>query len=273
MVDEIAGQLAKRFIARKDVIAVQRANGEYAPLQEGPRNNRTYVSWKMKHLREHVAGTQSYGHYLLDTDDTCKLFAYDIDLVEGWQDPNDPKPGVFLPVTIQGVGDGRGKSWTVNPRAAWAAPDTDPLLREALVNQLRGIGEDLAKRITDKLGIEMAVAYSGNKGIHVYGWTGQVKATKARRAAHGILRSYGAEFTPTRGDNFWRHEVLDACSIEVFPKQDSLSGKNLGNLMRLPCGTNLKSGQRGYFMDLTTPWDKLYEADTKTTLENGTKLP
>lgn len=268
MAEELAALLAKRFVARKDVFAAQKPSGIYTPVETGSGDDKEYVRWKMSHFRDHVAGRASYGHYLLDTDDTCKLFAYDIDLVEGWPDPEDPKPGVLLPVTVSW----RGQTWTGNPRAAWADPDCEPWLREALVNGLRGVAEDLAARVASKLRIEVGIAYSGNKGLHVYGFTGLKPAAQVRKAALLILRSYDGEFEPTKGDNFWRHAYFDTMSIEVFPKQDSLAGKNLGNLMRLPCGVNRKSKQEGFFLDTDTPWDDLYPADPVEALTNGTKL-
>ena len=42
--------------------------------------------------------------------------------------------------------------------------------------------------------------------------------------------------------------------LEVYPKQDSLADKDLGNLLRLPLGRNLKNpADPTFFLDLTTP--------------------
>jgi hypothetical protein len=70
-----------------------------------------------------------------------------------------------------------------------------------------------------------------------------------RDAALGVLESFGDRFQPTRGSNFFRVDgyVID---VEVFPKQSDLDGKDLGNLMRLPLGTNLKTGDKGRFLKL-----------------------
>jgi hypothetical protein len=47
--------------------------------------------------------------------------------------------------------------------------------------------------------------------------------------------------------------------IEVFPKNDTLSGKNLGNLVKLPFGVSLKTGKRCEFVHPITfkPYKKL----------------
>jgi hypothetical protein len=47
----------------------------------------------------------------------------------------------------------------------------------------------------------------------------------------------------------------------MFPKQDSLNGKDLGNLMKLPLGINRKTGNRSYFVRNDCPYDQLREVD------------
>jgi hypothetical protein len=42
---------------------------------------------------------------------------------------------------------------------------------------------------------------------------------------------------------------LTAFSLEVFPKQDRLSGKGLGNLVKLPLGVHRMSGRRSWFSE------------------------
>ena len=68
------------------------------------------------------------------------------------------------------------------------------------------------------------------------------------------------EFTPKKGDNFFVHNNDDPIhgfqnfSVEIFPKQDSVKDKNLGNLVRLPLGTNFKNPKDPtFFIDMTTP--------------------
>jgi hypothetical protein len=41
---------------------------------------------------------------------------------------------------------------------------------------------------------------------------------------------------------------LSAFHLEVFPKQDQLKGKGLGNLVKLPLGIHRLSGKRSYFL-------------------------
>jgi hypothetical protein len=130
------------------------------------------------------------------------------------------------------------------------------------------IAQELVDGI-EALGLPWAVAYSGSKGVHVYGFTGKLPAADVREAARIVLDGMG-HWQPRKagGDNFF--ECLDKdpmfgfpeFSIEVFPKQDSLDGKDLGNLMRLPLGRNIKSADRPFFMDITgqNPYE-LVEAD------------
>src|SRR6478609_5755993 len=80
--DSMATVIAKKFIQRRDAKARQKDNGDYAPVADwNPDGTRGDLHpWKMSDIEEHLAGTQTYGHYLVDTADQCKLFAFDIDL-------------------------------------------------------------------------------------------------------------------------------------------------------------------------------------------------
>jgi len=125
--------------------------------------------------------------------------------------------------------------------------------------QFKQMAHMLLKGIVEELGLPCAASYSGGKGIHVYGFTGLMDARDARQGAQIVLDSIGS-FEPLRGENFYHHTDTDIIegfgnlSIEVFPKQDSLDGKDLGNLMRLPLGRNLKAPQEPtFFLDMTAP--------------------
>lgn len=258
MADDVAALLAKRFISRRDVMAVQHADGSYEPERR---------AIKMGDLRAHLAGERTIGHYVLDTDDKCKFFCYDLDLVEGWPDPADPKgPKVPLP-------------WdhgaTYRPLDVWRSdPDPNPDYEDILMYlrvQLHSAAAGLGEAIRAKLGIPVAVAYSGNKGIHVYGFTGHTEAAKARKAALLILGVMGNKsWQPWKGQHFFRSDAFPVMSMEVFPKQDSLAGKDLGNLLRLPLGINQKSGGAGFFLKCNGDWHTPFESvDPERALETG----
>src|SRR5689334_23485670 len=251
--DALANLFAKRFIARPDVKAVQvlTRDGHMIYMPDGVRdsegNYTSYRPWTRPDLLAHLSGERSFGHYLLNTDDTCKLFAFDVDLEKTGFLPTVPE------ITYE---DEWSKSFVeANPREAWR--DRSHPGRNWMKMQFRMIAHVLAKAITLELNIPCAAAYSGNKGIHVYGFTGTVSADEAREGAMIVLDSIG-KFEPLRGQNFFRHKNADPIdgfpnlSIEVFPKQDSLDGKDLGNLMRLPLGKNLKTADPTFFIDLTS---------------------
>ena len=44
------------------------------------------------------------------------------------------------------------------------------------------------------------------------------------------------------------NQDISSFDLEVFPKQDQLSGKGLGNLVKLPLGIHRKSGKPSFFM-------------------------
>jgi hypothetical protein len=240
--DEPAALLAKRFIARRDVKAVQQSNGAYHP-------DRT--KFTMTDLRSHIAGTSTFGHYLVSQDDECKLFAFDLDLKKTgrWLDDND--------------------NWhDFNPREAWL--DKTHPSREQQTVQLRCLAEALALRARRWAGVDVAVSYSGGKGLHVYGWTGPVPAAEARRTAIHVLDGFGC-FKLVKGINFYAHtgDEYQNIEIEVYPKQDSLENKDLGNLLRLPLGINRKTKQRAYFLDMRQPYNLFKAADPIEAMSPG----
>lgn len=261
MGNEMAELLAKRFIQRRDVKAQQSSSGnEYFPVTarnpDGTPGPRT--PFQMADLEAHLAGRASYGHYLLDTNDTVKLFAFDIDLEQ---------TGSWIKFPNLTHGDMTNEEFdaalqitTCNPRESWR--DRSHPGRDWFKYQLRGVADRLCRAIYETLEIPTAAAYSGSKGVHVYGFTGPVKASEAREAAEIVLDSLG-QFELKKGRNFFQTTNQDPytgfpdVSIEVFPKQESLSGKDIGNLMRLPLGRNMKSTDPTFFIDQRAPQFKL----------------
>jgi hypothetical protein len=263
----VANLLAKNFIARRDVKAIQYSTGGWSPHQEynyethkhdGPR-----IPWSRDDLNAHIAGTHTFGHYLLNSDDTCKLFAFDIDL-----EKNDPEKGTIgkWPEFIE---ESEFKIHDFDAREAWL--DRRHPSRGWQKLQLKTVAHSLAQVVTEDLQLPCAVAYSGGKGVHVYAFTGLIPAADAREGASIVLDTVGG-WRASRGDNFFRSEDRNPVtgfpnlSIEVFPKQDSLSGKDLGNLMRMPLGRNLKSKDPTFFIDMTSPLGQMIPVDPEFAL-------
>jgi hypothetical protein len=241
---DLAKKLGYRFIERRDVKAVQRPHGGYEPDRS---------PWKLQDLIDHIEGTRTLGHYMLSPDSRCRLFAYDIDLVKGIKNEDGTE---WLPIQWEG-------SDPFFPREAFL---TDSPQRPTLIAQLNALAEGLARRV-HKLGIPVEVAYSGSKGVHVYGFTGSIDAGEARAVALAVLESFGV-FEPARGQHFWKHaDGYEAIEIEVFPKQDSLDGKDLGNLMRLPLGIHQKTKQPGYFLSTVPPLDEFTAMESEAALD------
>lgn len=267
MSTDLAALLAQRFIQRKDVKAVQVADGGYRP-------DRT--PWKMKDLRDHIAGTVTHGHYLCDQSSKVKLFVLDIDLEEnsertGFHGNWVQRPDLaskeadkyFDEMRTQQENDGLYMSDHVihpaNPRVDWRNRNHPG--REWWKYQMRSLADILTSRIRNDLKLPCAAAYSGYKGLHVYGFTGECDAADARALAMATLELAAAtwlptgEFVPTKGENFFKYrhnsgnerfdaiDGYDNLAIEVYPKQETMEGKDLGNLVRLPMGVNQKSGR------------------------------
>lgn len=226
----------------------------YAPDRE-LRNlgNHGPLGFRMDHLTNHISGLYTYGHYLLDSDDQCRVFCYDIDLK-----PNsDTFTGHYMPDIIneevQPVPFDAREAWLdrSHPSRAWTKIQMGMLARKlvsAIFKELGGVP-----------GFNGAVAsYSGNKGIHVYGFVDPQPAEGIRLLAHHVL-DVTDDWELERGEHIYRYKLQDPFmgypnfNLEVYPKQDSLDGKDLGNLIRLPLGKHLKNpGDPTFFLDLRT---------------------
>lgn len=222
---EIAKLLAGALIERRDVRAVQRPNGSYNP-ERSP--------WQLQDVIDHIEGKATYGHYVVSAENTCRIFAFDIDLM---------KSGHYIDIEAE--------AWReCEPREVWAGEES--AAKADLRAQLFCMAAGLASRVRTVLDIQCLVTYSGSKGLHVYGLLDRgTPAHEAREAAILVLDSFGC-FVPSRGKNFYRHEDdYRALEVEVYPKQDAVrDGDGLGNLLRLPLGRNLKTGDEGFFVTL-----------------------
>lgn len=261
MTTAVTDLLASKFIARKDVKAIQKGSA-YMPVTTDGKVDSPRIKWSRNDLDAHVAGDRSYGHYLVSADNKCKLFAFDIDL---------NKSATWLGIEADGTwSDMEPKQ--CNPREAWLHPKAPDNLRRFLTSQLREVAEDLARTTIDVLGLPVAVAYSGNKGVHVYGFTGLEQAEDVYQAAQEVI-SFSGHYESLRGKNFYRpadrslKQGNEAVEIEVFPKQGNLDGKDLGNLMRLPLGVHAKSRREAYFVDCASPIDSMPSLDPVRALE------
>jgi hypothetical protein len=261
--DAVANLIASKFIQRKDVKAIQFADGSWMPHTTTGKREGDRLPWKRPDLLAHLSGERTFGHYLLDADSQCKLFAFDVDLEKTGEIP--------LRLVDPFATDEERLNWHEDERMSFISDLRGTWLersnpaRAYMKFQFREIGHKLMQGIYETLGLPCAAAYSGGKGIHVYAFTGIVSATEAREGAQIVLDALGG-FEATRGTNFFKHSKWHNLSIEVFPKQDSLDGKDLGNLMRLPLGRNLKSKDPTFFIDMTSPLGEMRPVDPEWAL-------
>lgn len=283
---DLAGLLAKTFIARTDVKAMQNASGEYMPVQHCPDCGRGFCShttpkaregWKRADIEAHLSGQKTYGHYLLNGNDQCKFFGFDIDLDKPglWPDVTPVYPFPYDVAADPNITDETIYKEIIefHPRDAWL--DRGHPARGWMKWQLKQVAHTLVSQIRSELEIPVAVTYTGAKGLHVYGLTGLMSATDVREGAQIVLDSLAetslGAVSAVKGDCFYRFDNQDPIegqpnlTIEVFPKQDSLDGKDLGNLMRLPLGRNLKNPKDPtFFVSMTSaladikPLDPVY---------------
>jgi hypothetical protein len=279
MSDEICNLIARKFIARQDVKAIQFSRGYMPHVADASRPEETRIPWRRADILAHLDCRHTFGHYLINTDDQCKLFAFDVDLEkEGWL-PSKPHPILKNPEFTDYDMDEYYESFAKvdDLRSAWqnrAHPG-----RYHMKLQFHNVAHMLCRAIHDELELPCAAAYSGGKGIHVYAFTGLISAHEAREGARIVLDSLG-KFEPVSGDIFFKFKDQEPLagypnvSIEVFPKQDSLTGKNLGNLMRLPLGRNLKNRKDPtFFMDLAAPLAEMKPVDPVWAMTEGAINP
>lgn len=267
MSKELANVIAKRFLARRDVKAVQYSNGAYSPIRE---------PWTRADLDAHLAGTKTFGHYLINQDDRCKLFCFDIDLEKDGVLPFDEECTTWYTLATQKDADGNEVPGT-GLRAAWH--DRTHPGRTWMKTQFMLMATILGQGIKDTLGIDAAVAYSGNKGVHVYGLMptrlSAIDSNAARDGAMIVLDELN-EFVPHKGNTVYKHKDVNYItgfpnlSIEIFPKQNTLDGKDLGNLVRLPLGRNQRCpNEPTFFMDMTRTAGDMRPLDPLVALAEG----
>lgn len=247
---EVGNLLASKFIARSDVKAIQRSNGDYNPIDK---------AFSRTDIEAHLQGELTYGHYLLNKDSQAKLFVFDIDLDQ--LDKLHPERNEYLRAPTETDSEGVwGNYAPCDPRSAWL--DRSRKIERAYFKfQLRTMAQQLANVITKELEIPVACTYTGSKGLHVYGFTGLMPASDVRDGAQMVIDSLGI-FEPHRGNNFFKHKLMSnhngvseeasfqCLTLEVFPKQITLDGKGYGNLCRLPLGKNLKNpADPTFFLD------------------------
>ncbi len=269
MSQDIAKLFAKMFIARPDVKAQQRSSGEYNPTvdRDAAGNVTKSYGFTMADLLAHINGERTYGHYLLNAENQCKFFAFDIDLDE--LNPEKPNHELYLPTTQEDTGIWNPEDFQLmDPRKVWLDRSMVPA-RNFLKYQMRMLASQLARTIHSEFEMQTAVTYTGAKGVHVYGFTGLMPAADVRAGAEFVLEKLGC-YEPYLGNNFFKHK-LDPTSvedsarcftIEVFPKQTEVKPGGYGNLMRLPLGKNLKNPQDPtFFVDMRTALTDLKPRD------------
>lgn len=217
----------------------------------------------MGDILSHLEGERTYGHYLLNSDNECKLFAFDIDLDE------QPDLDKFPPNKDLQMPEEDGTFNWGSPRHLWL--DRSKISqRNFLKYQMRAMAHELAKTIHSEFDLQTAVTYTGAKGMHVYGFTGLLPAKAVREGAELVLKVLD-KYNPHLGSNFFKykpehggdgynpdqinHELSNQCfTVELFPKQTEIKEGGYGNLMRLPLGVNLKNPKdRTFFVDQRAP--------------------
>lgn len=130
-------------------------------------------------------------------------------------------------------------------RVSLAVLDVD-LKKEFLKSRWKKDEKDLVRRekhylleqvvtISREFQFYCLVEFSGGKGYHF--WYFLDKPCPASRVRQ-VLRKITARVAPD----------LSCFNVEIFPKQDKLAGKGLGNLVKLPLGIHRLTGRASHFV-------------------------
>lgn len=107
--------------------------------------------------------------------------------------------------------------------------------------------------LAGEMGLSCVIEFSGSKGYHFwFPFDGPVDPGRIRGVLQGMANALARD--------------LSCFALEVFPKQDSLSGKGLGNLVKLPLGIHRLSGKPSRFLpgDRGDAWTQLAKLEQAT---------
>jgi hypothetical protein len=252
MVREAAALMGKLFINRRDRKAI------YRPDRSGKWHwTAVEASFVMGDFVQHLTGEHCLGTYLLNTDNTVKFLAFDIDLQKQGKYWRCYDIDQILALEERGYGfDLDLKEGLLEDAFHIPADDAYRWTRIIVLEAIRTI-----VKAVRKLDLTPLTVITGG-GAHVLvPFAESVAAADARLVGTHIVNEL-----PTAAQinkMFWSYGPLGELTIEVFPKQDTLVGKDYGNLIRLPYGWHHEAAIRTFSIDpesLTTPlweWNKI----------------
>ncbi|CAB1083632.1 Putative helicase [Olavius algarvensis Delta 1 endosymbiont] len=92
------------------------------------------------------------------------------------------------------------------------------------------------RELAGEMGLKPLTEFSGGKGFHFwFFFNPPAEAALARQVLNRLKDALCGD--------------LSAFGLEVFPKQDGLSGKGLGNLVKMPLGIHRLAGKRSFFVE------------------------
>lgn len=192
---QLAHNLKKLIVVRDDIYPRQADNGNYYKIEE---------KLSTRVIERHLHGSETVGSYQFKDGNLVKSFCFDLD---------------------------------INKQAINKIIEKENLSLNDIFNRYKGSLIKKAKLIQNRAAhysIRLLPEFSGNKGIHLWGFCdGFIDATKIRIVMKGILRDI---------DNLIENE-FDDFHIDLFPAQDSV-GEGIGNFVKFPCGIHKKTSNR-----------------------------
>ena len=270
MVREAAALMGQLFINRRDAKAVYRpdfrGNWHWTCIPE---------SFTMGDFQMHLTGMQCFGTYLLNTDNTVKFMAFDIDAKKESRYWRLYDVDQINSLEEQGYGFDMDLQFGLF-EAALHDPSLDAhrWVRTLLLGAVR----DICKAVRQELEMVPMTVITGG-GAHVLvPFPAPVPAADARLVGNDLVSRLPAVVRLNK--MFWGYGPMGEMTIEVFPKQDTLDGKDYGNLIRLPYGWHHEAEVRTFSIDpesVTSPlwdWCKISSLSTLrglTTTTEGTE--
>ena len=247
-VREAASLMGKLFIQQRARKAV------FRPDHKGKWHwtaiNEKYT---MDDFVNHLTGTHCLGTYLCDENALVKFLAFDLDLAKESKYLEVYDVPQIDALTEAGADwDGYGTSLGVGTGDLEAAlHDPDSLAyrwaRIELLTAMRAINA----AVKEKLELRTLSVVTGG-GAHVLVPLPEPMAAIDVRSA-GIEIASSLYSARQRNDIFFDYGGNNELTIEIFPKQDSMEGKEYGNLIRLPFGWHYGAAIRTYSIDPEAP--------------------
>ena len=218
---QTAAKLLRTFAAREDIFSLE-------TLQYGQsrKSELQMLPLTEDQLWKHLSGEIVVGTYIQRSNSTVKHIVVDVD---------------------------------ISKKILLQHPRNSDIWKEYLKKALNYCLE--LQRILSHMGIQAYIEYSGNRGYHVWVILTEWIPVRYANMFCDILEKQmeACSQEGTAGDHFCSQNGTaernfcsqDGISVEYFPNKTRIKPGKYGQVMKIPYGVHVKTGERSYFLDET----------------------